>query len=62
MIAAEFLRKLMMELRRELPLEANMQLLSAVKDYLHEPTDNGSLREQTFAEALQNLADKYQVS
>ena len=59
--AAEYLRKVMLELRRELPPDANAQLLSAVKNYLHEPSDRVSSRERHFANALQTLVDKYQV-
>jgi hypothetical protein len=58
---AEFLRKVLLELRRELPHDANLQLLSAVKEYLDEPNDGNFSRERVFADALQMLADKYQV-
>ena len=60
-ISAEFLRKVMTELRRELPHGGCSELLMAIRQYLSEYSDGCFSRERNFADALQNLVDKYQV-
>jgi hypothetical protein len=60
-LTAEFLRKVLLDLRRELPQEGQSDLLVAVKDYLSESGESCVSRERQFADSLQCLVDKYQV-
>jgi hypothetical protein len=59
--SAEFLRKVITELRRELPQGGCSELLFAIRQYLSESSDSCFSRERNFADSLQVLVDKYQV-